>query len=68
MARGEFAFARRSHVEHMHPSWKKAEMDSTYERALDSVRFRADRELLNQRRSLWGHVRRPARTVGRARR
>lgn len=31
--RGQWAFAKRSLVEHLHPHWRKAEMDSTYEKA-----------------------------------
>jgi len=31
--RRQFAFARRSVVEHLHPHWGKAEMDETYEKA-----------------------------------
>jgi hypothetical protein len=33
LLRREFAFARRAVVEHMHPHWKKGEMDATYEKA-----------------------------------
>lgn len=32
--RGQFAFSKRSIVEHLHPHWGKAEMDSTYTKAL----------------------------------
>lgn len=32
-ARGQFISAKRSIVEHLHPHWGKAEMDSTYEKA-----------------------------------
>lgn len=31
--RGQWAFCKRSIVEHMHPVWKKSEMDETYEKA-----------------------------------
>jgi len=31
--RGQWAFARRSKVEHLHPAWRKSELDSTYEKA-----------------------------------
>jgi hypothetical protein len=51
MARGQWAFARDSHVEHLHPFWHKAEMDATYEKALSTAR--ADRQLFNRRRHLW---------------
>lgn len=33
-ARGQFAFSKRAIVEHMHPHWKKGEMDETYDKAL----------------------------------
>lgn len=52
VSRGRFAFARRSVVEHLHPNWRKAEMDDTYRRALDQRLFEADRRLLAQRRRL----------------
>jgi len=45
--RGEFAFARRSTVEHLHPLWRKAEMDDTYRKALAD--FDHDRALFMQR-------------------
>lgn len=56
-ARGEWAFARDSLVEHMHPFWnrpgggKKAEMDATYEKALSTPR--EDSHLFSQRRAMW---------------
>lgn len=37
-ARGYWAFARHSHVEHLHPFFGGAEMDPTYEKALREVR------------------------------
>lgn len=45
-ARGQWVFCHESKVEHMHPYWHKAEMDSTYEIALargahDARLFRA---------------------------
>jgi hypothetical protein len=55
--RDEWVFARRSHVEHLHPNWDRAiELDATYERGglvgrreYDGV-FVSDRELLQRRR------------------
>lgn len=37
-SRGEWAFAKRSLVEHLHPRWHKAEMDSTYEKAMRATK------------------------------
>ncbi len=34
--RGQWAFSKQSKVEHLHPVWRKAEMDSTYEKAFRS--------------------------------
>jgi hypothetical protein len=51
MARGQWAFAKDSHVEHLHPFWHKGEMDATYEKALSTTRF--DHRLYGQRRALW---------------
>lgn len=53
MSRRQFSFARRSYVEHLHPLWKKGQMDSTYELALDRRRYESDHELLQERRVLW---------------
>jgi glycosyltransferase involved in cell wall biosynthesis len=50
-ARGCFVFAFDAVVEHLHPYWRKGEMDSTYEKAL--ANGRADLRLLAQRRKLW---------------
>jgi len=56
-ARGAWAFAKNSHVEHLHPFWpdgkggKKGEMDATYEKALSSPR--KDMALFRSRRRLW---------------
>lgn len=52
-SRNQFAFARRSIVEHLHPHWGKAQMDATYELGLNQRRFETDRKLLIQRRKLW---------------
>lgn len=49
--RGQWAFAADSHVEHLHPFWKKGAMDSTYEKALSTSR--EDHRLFMQRRRLW---------------
>lgn len=52
-ARDEFVAATGAHVEHLHPHWKKGEMDATYERGLSH--FEADQRLFVQRRrTLWG--------------
>lgn len=48
---GEFAVSPRSKVEHLHPNWGKAALDSTYEKGLRD--FHADRNILNRRRALW---------------
>ncbi len=50
-ARGTFAFAAASRVEHLHPFWGKAVTDATYEKGL--ARSAQDRALLNSRRRLW---------------
>jgi hypothetical protein len=50
-SRGQFAFAPRSHVEHLHYLWGKAEMDSTYTLGLEC--YEQDRLLLRYRRRLW---------------
>jgi hypothetical protein len=46
-ARGEWAFAKNSVVEHNHPHWRKAEMDDTYRKATRESR---EDMLLFQRR------------------
>jgi glycosyltransferase involved in cell wall biosynthesis len=48
--RGEWAFARHSHVEHLHPFWHKSEMDATYRKALSTSR--EDHRLFHQRKRL----------------
>jgi hypothetical protein len=45
--RGQFRPCKVSVVEHLHPSWEKAEMDDTYEKALRETR--ADMALFSQR-------------------
>lgn len=49
--RGAFAFARFSHVEHLHPHWGKSEIDATYEKGLAT--FARDRRTYRARRSMW---------------
>ena len=51
MSRGEFAFARESHVEHLHPFWHKGADDEVYEKGRQS--YRLDRRLYQKRRRLW---------------
>lgn len=53
-ARGAWAFARDSHVEHLHPFWRKAEQDEVYE--LGRQHYKADQELFYERRQLWEAV------------
>jgi hypothetical protein len=50
--RGEWFFCRRSVVEHLHPHWGKAVMDSTYHKGLRN--FGRDRRIYQERRRLWG--------------
>ena len=51
MARGCYAHAHRSRVIHLHPLWRTAPMDGTYERALADGA--TDRLLFESRRGLW---------------
>ncbi len=51
--RNEWVFCRDSIVEHLHPNWGKADMDATYEIALDGEAMAADRELFAQRKRIW---------------
>jgi hypothetical protein len=51
LSRGEFIFARRAVVEHLHPNWKKGEMDATYKLGLGD--FRVDQLHFMGRRKLW---------------
>lgn len=46
-ARGQWAFSKRSVVEHLHPNWGKAERDATYEKAFREVA--KDRALFQRR-------------------
>jgi hypothetical protein len=50
-ARGAWAFASRSYVEHLHPFWHKSKMDATYEKALSTSY--PDHQLFLRRRRLW---------------
>jgi len=50
-ARGQWAFAAGSKVEHLHPFWKKGEMDETYEKSIAGMR--EDKRLFASRRHLW---------------
>ena len=59
--RQQWAFAKDSIVEHLHPFWsdprtgqKKAKMDSTYEKALSTTK--EDHALYQQRRFLWSRA------------
>jgi hypothetical protein len=52
--RNELAFATRSRVEHLHPNWRKAKRDATYDRGLDRERFNDDARLFRRRAHLWG--------------
>lgn len=56
MARGQWAFAKNSHVEHLHFMWGKSERDATYDKALSTTR--EDHRLYGKRRALW-HRRSP---------
>jgi hypothetical protein len=50
-ARGAWAFAADSHVEHRHPFWRKGVDDETYR--LGRARYAQDQALYQQRRRLW---------------
>jgi len=50
-ARGQWAFARDSHVEHLHPFWHKGRMDATYKKALSTPH--EDHALWGKRRHMW---------------
>lgn len=52
--RGQWAFAKESRVEHLHPFWKKSKMDATYEKALSTSK--EDHALFQQRRYLWSRA------------
>jgi hypothetical protein len=46
-SRDLYAFAEKSHVQHLHPHWGTAEMDATYRKGL--ANFRQDRRLFLRR-------------------
>jgi len=48
--RRQFAFAKRSFVEHLHPHWGKGQMDETYEKALRGTN--EDMKLFIRRRAI----------------
>jgi hypothetical protein len=50
-ARSSWAFAKDSHVEHLHPNWHKAPRDPLYDRQW--ARMRKSKSLYLQRRRLW---------------
>jgi glycosyltransferase involved in cell wall biosynthesis len=52
--RKQWAFAALSHVEHMHPYWKKGKMDATYEKALSTSK--EDNALFRSRQHLWSRA------------
>lgn len=52
---GTWAFARDAVVEHLHPDWRKGEMDDVYR--LGKSSFEADRALFKRRQLLWGGTR-----------
>ena len=52
--RHQWAFAKGSHVEHLHPLWKKSQMDSTYEKALSTSR--EDHAHFRSRQQLWSRA------------
>lgn len=51
MMRDEWAFAADSHVEHLHPFWRKSKNDATYDKALSTSR--EDHRYYSQRERLW---------------
>lgn len=52
--RHQWAFAKASHVEHLHPMWHKSEMDATYEKALSTPS--EDHAHFNSRKRLWSRA------------
>lgn len=51
MSRDAFTFAADSHVEHLHPFWRKGPTDVIYERG--QKHYHRDGQLFRQRRTLW---------------
>ena len=52
--RRAWASARDSHVEHLHPHWRKGSQDETY--ILGRRQYAQDREYFNSRCPLWGQT------------
>lgn len=52
--RGCYAHAHDAVIEHLHPLWRKAEMDDTYRRAM--AKGREDARLFQRRQKLWIQV------------
>lgn len=50
-ARGTYAHAGDSRVEHLHPNWGKAGPDATYSKGM--LHFNEDRNLFQRRRRIW---------------
>jgi glycosyltransferase involved in cell wall biosynthesis len=50
-ARGVYAHAHDSHVEHLHPNWNKAPTDALYRQ--EPVRIRMGRDIFIRRQRLW---------------
>lgn len=50
-ARGTYAAASDSHVEHLHPSWRKGEEDAIYKKGMEH--WEDDRRYFAQRKRLW---------------
>jgi hypothetical protein len=51
MMRDAFTFCRDSHVEHLHPFWKKGPMDVIYKKGAE--KYHHDNRLFRERRRLW---------------
>lgn len=51
-SRGLTGFASDARIEHLHPHWRKGQMDSTYEKGLK--KFHEDQRLWWSRHPLWG--------------
>lgn len=49
--RGQWAFCRSAHVEHLHPHWRKGTNDATYVKGMRQ--FNRDRLLFDRRSRLW---------------
>lgn len=59
--RHQWAFAKASHVEHLHPMWHKSKMDATYEKALSTSN--EDYAHFNSRKRLWSRAAMKARSA-----